>query len=139
MRLFARSVALFTLLTAGVHAFGLTYSVQSLGTLGGQYSYSDAINNNGAVAGHSVTSEGIPEAFFYVDQTMRTLGPPTYKAHGINDMLQISGVASTQDGTRAFLRTNDQTVILGTLAPPSRLGRSWALGIRATLIKSTHA
>lgn len=121
--------AFLTLFATGAEASALTYSVRSLGTLGGQYSYSSAINENGAVAGYSITAAGIPEAFVYVNESIRSLGSPTYKAHGINDKLEVAGVASTQDGARAFLRTGEKTITLGTLSQPLRAGRSWALSI----------
>ena len=83
-------------------------SFRYLGTLGGNYSMSVAINSAGQAAGESTTTNGHTHAFFY-DGAMHdlgTLGGNYSSASWLNNRGDVCGVASLTNGDeRAFLYT----------------------------------
>jgi len=124
-------LALLILVRAsGVPAFGQTYNVCDLGTLGGSYSIAYSINANNQVVGMSTTNAGRTHAFLWQDGIMSdlgTLGGSFSAAFGINASGQVIGWAANDQGkNHAFrLDPNGSMVDLGTLG-----GRtSYAYGI----------
>ncbi len=65
-----------------------------LGTLGGNCSYANGINDKGQVVGKSYTSSGKSHAFLYTNGSMTdlgTLGGKSSYANGINNKGQVVG------------------------------------------------
>lgn len=97
-----------------------SYSVTYLGTLGGQSSVANDINDLGQVVGYSMTSTGETHAFLYSAGAMvdlGTLGGNLSQATGINNSGQIVGF-SRIDGlgtTRAFVFAGGSMAEVGTL------------------------
>jgi probable HAF family extracellular repeat protein len=81
----------------------------NLGTLGGKYSWAEAINNTGQVVGFSTNSSGYTYAFLYSGGTMINLGKlggDFSEATAINSAGQVVGISDTSSGTDvAFLYT----------------------------------
>lgn len=100
----------------------ILYSVVDLGTFGGSTT-GTAINNAGQVTGVSQPTSSTCHAFLYSNGQMMDLGaPPAYTqsvGRGINDLGQVTGTASRTAGNRAFLYSNGQTTVLGTLGGTS--------------------
>jgi probable HAF family extracellular repeat protein len=125
------SLALLILVGAsGAPAFGQTYNVCDLGTLGGSYSIAYSTNALNQIVGMSTTNAGQSHAFFWQDGIMSdlgTLGGSFSAAFGINASGQVVGWAANAQGkNHAFrLDLNGSMVDLGTLG-----GRtSYAYGI----------
>ena len=102
-----------------------------LGTLGGDSSVAEAVNDFGQVVGASDISGGAHHAFLWtlaggmID--LGTLGGDFSGTVAVNDRGQVIGSSTTPSGqTHAFLWTQSGGMIdLGTLAAPSaRLLRS---------------
>lgn len=79
-----------------------------LGTLGGAYSYAQAINNHGVVAGEAQTSDGALHGFIWDAQNgmqdIGTLGGSWCNANAINDLGEVAGASETSNGeTHAFI------------------------------------
>ncbi len=101
------------------------YSVIGLGTLGGNSSEANDLNDVGQVVGAStINSPNFTQhAFFWDNGTMSdlgTLGGKSSYAHGINNQGQVVGNSDTSDdfdgGARhAFLWNNNTMTALGTL------------------------
>jgi probable HAF family extracellular repeat protein len=93
------------------------YQAKSLGTLGGPYSYGNAINNSGQITGYSTTAGSQLHAFIYSTGTITdlgTLGEDSYGI-GINASGQVTGGATAPDGNEhAFLYTGGVLKDLGT-------------------------
>lgn len=97
-------------------------SIRDLGTLGGAYSYANAINDLGQIVGSSTTTAngfGGVHAFLWQAGKMRDLGNlgGTFTiAFGINDREQVVGYSYTaSDREHAFLWQNGKMRGLGTL------------------------
>lgn len=96
------------------------YSVTHLGTLGGQSSFANDINDLGQIVGYSATASGDTHAFLYSGGSMTdlgTLGGSLSQATRINNSGQIVGF-SRIDGlqtTRAFVYDGGSMTELGTL------------------------
>jgi len=118
------------------HAF--TYSASGetndLGTLGGQESVAQGINDRDDVIGWSHTETGIQEAFVYYGDDMQSLGSldgHSSAANDINNMRQIVGWYSPDNyDRRAFVTVADQMVDLNLLLEPNT---PWLL-VEATAI-----
>ncbi|MEW6498653.1 MAG: protein kinase, partial [Cyanobacteriota bacterium] len=101
------------------------YSVIGLGTLGGNFSEADDLNDAGQVVGGSTINNPnfTRHAFLWENGTMTdlgTLGGKSSHAHAINNQGQVVGNSDTPDdfdgGARhAFLWNNNTMTALGTL------------------------
>jgi len=92
------------------------------GGFGGGYCVPAGINENGQVAGYSLTGQGDYHAFLYSSGAMQDLGafggsqPYQSNAYGINNSGQVVGYATTNDNTaHAFLYSGGAMQDLGTL------------------------
>jgi len=96
-----------------------SYSIIDLGTLGGAYSYANAINENGQIVGYSETDSGYVHAFLWENGVMTdlgTLGGCCSSARVINERGQIAGISQTAtDGYHPFLWYKGEMIDLGTL------------------------
>jgi probable HAF family extracellular repeat protein len=95
------------------------FTITDLGTLGGQESQANAVNDYGQVAGKAMTSFGVYRAFGYANGVMYdlgTLGGDYSAATGINNQGQIVGESTTSfNVTHAFSFANGAMYDLGTL------------------------
>jgi probable HAF family extracellular repeat protein len=99
----------------------------NLGSLGGNFSVANGINDSGQVVGESWTSTLQSHAFFYDNGTMTDLGilpgGVRSEAYGINDAGQIVGnsfnIAWSDFATRAFLFENGTMYNLNDLIDPN--------------------
>jgi probable HAF family extracellular repeat protein len=94
--------------------------LKPLGTLGGDYSIAQAVNNRGDVVGSSPTTPGdvaTYHAFLYRDGVMTdlgTLGGRISLANDINDRRQIVGASESKSGEfRAFLYEDGKMIDIG--------------------------
>lgn len=73
----------------------IAYTITDLGTLGGDYTYTSAINASGQVTGNSTTFWGGGRAFLYANGQMTNLGSiySSYYSSGnaLNDLGQVAG------------------------------------------------
>jgi len=108
------------------HAFSYSNGVmQDLGTLGGDVSYANGINDSGWVVGESrLLNLPIPRAFIYRNGAMEDLGtlagsdPYTFSiAYDVNNVGQAVGISDTSSGVwaHAFIWSNGVMNDLGTL------------------------
>jgi probable HAF family extracellular repeat protein len=91
-----------------------------LGTLGGLYSNTKAINDNGQIVGSAQTEAGRWRAFVYTladgMRDLGTLGGPSSYGLAINAKGEVAGFADTSDGYfRAFRYRDGQMTDIGTL------------------------
>jgi probable HAF family extracellular repeat protein len=108
------------------HRKGVTVDV---GTLGGNFTSANGINNSGQVAGSSATASGFPHAFLYQDgitTDLGTLGGDFSGGLAINNDGVVVGASSTFGNTEfhAFAYANGIMFDLGSLG-----GWSGAMGI----------
>lgn len=86
-----------------------------LGTLGGNASLANSINNHGQIVGWAQNANGVVRAFLYANGTMSDLGGPGGNvasfANAINDAGQIVGMSSRQ----AFLYSEGVMHSLGAV------------------------
>jgi probable HAF family extracellular repeat protein len=93
--------------------------MRDLGTLGGHYSFAEAINDRGQVIGASTTEEREDSplhAFMWENGNMTdlgTLGGDFSTASAINDHGRVVGLSTGPDGRRAFLWENGHLSELG--------------------------
>jgi len=96
-----------------------SYAIANLGTLGGNFSSANAINNAGQVVGESETASGGSHAVLWQDGKPQDLGTlpdgNSSNAYGINDDGQVVGTNTTSGNNRAFLWQNGVPQDLGTL------------------------
>lgn len=99
------------------------YVIYDLGTLGGDLSSANDINNNGQIVGGARDAFGDQHAFLWENGEivdLGTLGGTASIAWGINDIGQVSGWSSDIDGAiRASLWENGVITDLGTLGGPN--------------------
>ena len=90
-------------------------AVHDLGTLGGETSIANGINNLGQVVGWAHTDSGQVRAFLHTNGSMVVImGAPSI-ATAINDQGQIVGVYANRGQEEAFLYTNGAVRGLGRL------------------------
>lgn len=93
-----------------------------IGTLGGDSSKAQDINNNGQITGQSATTGNASEhAFIYNISTgtrsdLGTLDGQRSLGFDINDSGQVAGQASSSEGWRAFFYNGSTMLNLGTLS-----------------------
>ena len=99
------------------------YDVVKLGTLGGEYSYAQALNESGQVVGESKLADGHWHAFLWDDGAMTDLGAlPGYSdslALDINDAGQIVGYSATDkygSDPRATLWQDGEIIDIGAIS-----------------------
>jgi len=131
--MFIRS-SMLTVLVAGLctvtadEATAVTpYRVTDLGTLGGTFSYANAINDIGQVTGGAALPNGFTHAFLYTAGAMSdlgTVGGSFSQGEGINHSGQVTGIGATAGGlSHAFLYSGGSMQDLGTLGGSSSFGR----------------
>jgi probable HAF family extracellular repeat protein len=102
-----------------VAAAAVTYTVKSLGTLGGHQSVAYDINNVGQTVGTSTTSAGKFHAFIHQAGAMKDLGAlsgGTSEANAINDAGVVVGYSTLLSGAERAVRwQNGNKMSLGTL------------------------
>jgi probable HAF family extracellular repeat protein len=107
---------------SGSHAFLYNNGqITDLGTLGGNSSTGNGINNAGQVTGSSTTSTNVTHGFLYSNGQMIDLGSLTSgftSGDGINDAGQVTGSSNGIPSLsgffpRAFLYSNGQMIDLG--------------------------
>ena len=96
------------------------YTVMDLGTLGGNSSNAQSINNFGVVAGYAATSSGQSHACLWADGQIADLIPDRNKSAGlaINNLGQVAGAFEKPEDnamSRAFFFDGTTLVDLGTL------------------------
>jgi probable HAF family extracellular repeat protein len=135
------------------------YSLTDLGTLGGQFSLANAINDAGQIVGVAETANGEAHATLFntggANIDLGTIGGHSSSAHGINDAGQIVGVAETagneaQEGhsherhATLFNTTGDANQDLGTLGGQFSIANAindagQIVGVAGTAKGETHA
>ena len=102
-----------------VTAAATTYSIKSLGTLGGNNSQANAINSVGQTVGSSQTKSGQSHAFIYQAGVMKDLGALAggfSQANDINDAGVVVGYSTLLSGAERAVRWQNGTKQnLGTL------------------------
>jgi probable HAF family extracellular repeat protein len=90
-------------------------TMKDLGTLGGNYSQGNAINNLGEVAGTAQLKSGFSEAFLFRGAKLIALGP--FTASAINDLGVVAGSESIpgEGHTDAVIWQNGRITDLGLL------------------------
>jgi probable HAF family extracellular repeat protein len=110
-----------------------SYTIIDLGSLGGERTSANGINNSGQVVGGSEIdyTTGNTHAFLYSDGTMKDLGTlpgyPWSYATAINDLGQIVGTIDPRDynmSFHAFLYSDGTITDLGTL-PGTTRSNAW--------------
>jgi probable HAF family extracellular repeat protein len=103
------------------------YAPRDLGTLGGAFSWANAVNNRGQVVGRSAVQGGLQHAFLWEDGVMTDLGTlpgGNYsEAYAINNRGQVVGWGTINESTctgfdgcwHGFLWENGTMTDLGTL------------------------
>lgn len=99
------------------------YEITDLGSLGGDYSYGDSINDAGQVVGDAETSSGVNHAFLWQGGVMTDLGTlggsRGSRATAISEAGQVVGYSFVRDGLgimqHAFLWQDGVMTDLGTL------------------------
>jgi probable HAF family extracellular repeat protein len=100
------------------HAFLFSGGVlQDLGTLGGLFSYGNALNDLGVVVGKAdLPDNGTHRAFVFRDGTMSELTGINVDPWFINNAGDIAGaIASSGPFARAFIYRDDQMIDIGSL------------------------
>ncbi len=102
-------------------------TMQGLGTLGGDMSIAQGINDSGQVVGYSVTADGYEKGFLYSNGSMQSVGQLGIAA-AINDNGQIAGQAIPSGfyAPHAVIYSNGTMQDLGT---PTGFVNSIATGI----------
>jgi len=120
------------------HAFLWDHGVVTdLGTLGGNLSVANAVNDLGQVVGESNTATGEKHAFLWEQGVMTDLGTAgeTSAAHGINNLGQIVGAAFAKNVRGgAMLWKNGVRQPLGDLGPSGSGSTAMAVSDKAEIV-----
>lgn len=76
--------------------------LQGLGTFGGNSSYGNAINDNGAIAGTFIAASGEQHGFLFQDGRFTDIGAGT-SGHGINARGDVVGGRQNDEGMNGYL------------------------------------
>jgi len=117
-----RSGRAFLLANGDLNDLGAQEDLIDLGTLGGDDSSAQGINDLGEVCGWSAREDGSYEAFIYKNSTLSGLGMPIDAtdsfAFGINEKGEVVGFAKSASGNeRAVLFMEGEITDLNTLIP----------------------
>ena len=111
-----------------------------LGSLGGRFNRSIALNDHGQVVGSSSTASENQHAFLWQNGTMTdlgTLGGTQSQAVAINDVGQVIGTSTTTSGAQhAFLWQNGAMTDLGSL--PNDNSTATAIDAKGTVVGFTN-
>ncbi|HEY9172406.1 MAG TPA: HAF repeat-containing protein [Verrucomicrobiae bacterium] len=124
-------------------AFGQTYTVTDLGTLGGAGSTAEAINNSGVAVGWAHTAGGSPHAFAFTNGPLKdlgTLGGLNSTAFNLNDAGQIVGFANATGSSaqRAFLYNGSTMLDLGAALPGSTNSIARSINSSGVIVGEYH-
>src|SRR5438552_5787568 len=105
------SFSLFTsiaLASVSARASSLQYHLTDLGTLGGDTSAANGMNNLGQIVGYSTTAAGKTDGFLYSSGSMTDLGQPyggytTAADIKNNEQIPVVGFNATSSSGKAFL------------------------------------
>jgi probable HAF family extracellular repeat protein len=118
----------------------LSYTVTSLGSLGGTASVPVDVNNHGEVVGYSFTANNAAaHAFLYSHGKMTDLGAlgvGNSVATGINDKGVVVGMSNTTRGSNqfyAFLEQHGKITNLGAVIPAAALGGKVSINARGDI------
>lgn len=98
--------------------FAQTYIFQDLGTLGGGFSFANAVNGRGEVVGWAQNSRGLTEPFYYRNGSMIGLGILGFsqgQAVDLNNRSEILITAPIGSRMRSYLVQGGSVIDLGTL------------------------
>lgn len=142
------TIAVLTLLACSSIYGAPLYRVTDLGDLGGNYSYSTAIDGAGRVVGASHMPDGKPAAFMWQSGSILSLGTLSGGrsiANGLNDAGQVVGYSRNEIGyERAFLWQYGIMSDLGTLGGSSSYAQDinaagWIIGSASNVDETQRA
>jgi probable HAF family extracellular repeat protein len=109
-----------------------------IGTLGGAYSFPNAMNQRGQIVGQSETASGELHAFLWTNHRiidLGTLGGSTSEALALNDAGGVVGTSVTASGaTHAFLWYGGKMTDLGTLGGSLTDSKAMAVNNRGQIV-----
>lgn len=110
MRFLKYVLITFATITPFQNSFAIQYTIQDLGTFGGNSSFASAINNHGVVVGTAYDENNDINAFIY-DGDLKRIDPQARQAFGINDNGTVVG--SVTLGAFSYSSTNNNFSLLG--------------------------
>ena len=119
----ATAALVVVLLTVAPRCPAAQYTIEPLGSLGGNYSRAESISNSGLVAGYAYTPASVEHAFLWQSGSMvdlGTLGGSASRAYDVNVSGQVGGWAATELGqARPVLWDRGAIYELPTLGGPA--------------------